>query len=271
MVTADVQTLASESGCHLFSGCGFPSPGLNVFEFKPIFSIGAFDFTKPMLLALISMLLVIGFFWSAFAKPKMVPRGAQNVGELGYLFVRDNISRETMGRKGDPYVPFLFSIFFFVWVMNVMAIIPFAQFPATSRIAFPASIVGVVYVTYLVLGIKHQGFVGYFKNMMFPPGLPKAIYFLLAPIELLQGLITRPFTMAVRLFANMFAGHMLIVTFSVGAWYLLGFHVGALFSATSFIVVVILTAFELMIQALQAYIITLLAASYISSSLESEH
>jgi len=270
VVTADVQVLASS--CHLFdAGCGFPAPGLNAFEFKPIFSIGAFDFTKPMLLALISALIVVGFFWSAFAKPKLVPRGAQNVGELGYLFVRDNISRETIGKKGDPFVPFLVSIFFLVWIMNVMSIIPFAQFPVTSRIAFPASIVLVIWVTYLAVGIKNQGFVGYFKNMMFPPGLPTWVYFVLAPIELLQGLITRPFTLAIRLFANMFAGHMLIVTFSVGAWYLLGFHIGALYSATSFVMVVILIAFELMIQALQAYVITLLAASYLSSSLDPEH
>ncbi|UGQ14262.1 F0F1 ATP synthase subunit A [Yinghuangia sp. ASG 101] len=269
MVAADVQMASS---CHLFdAGCGFPSPGLNVFEFKPIFSIGAFDFTKPMLLALISMLIVIVFFWSAFSRPKLVPRGVQNVGELGYLFVRDQISRETIGKKGDHFVPFLVSIFFFVWIMNVMSIIPFAQFPVTSRIAFPASIAGMVWFTYLYLGIKNQGFVGYFKNMMFPPGLPKWIYFLLAPIEFVSNIIVRPFTLAVRLFANMFAGHMLIVTFSVAAWYLLGFHIGALYSATSFVVVVIMVAFELMIQALQAYIITLLTASYISSSLEAEH
>ncbi|MDI2128163.1 F0F1 ATP synthase subunit A [Yinghuangia seranimata] len=269
MVAADVQLASS---CHLFDdGCGFPSPGLNTFEFKPIFSIGSFDFTKPMLLCLIAMLIVITFFWSAFGKPKMVPRGVQNIGELGYLFVRDQISRETIGKKGDKYVPFLVSIFFFVWVMNVMSIIPLAQFPVTSRIAYPASIVGMVWLTYLYLGIKNQGFVGYFKNMMFPPGLPKWIYVLLAPIEFISNIIVRPFTLAVRLFANMFAGHMLIVTFSVAAWYMLGPSIGALYSATSFLMVVIMVAFELMIQALQAYIITLLTASYISSSLEAEH
>jgi F-type H+-transporting ATPase subunit a len=269
MVAADVELASS---CHLFdAGCGFPSPGLNTFQFKPIFSIGGFDFTKPMLLCVIAMLIVIAFFWSAFAKPKMVPRGVQNVGELGYLFIRDQISRETIGKKGDKYVPFLVSIFFFVWIMNLMSIIPIAQFPVTSRIAYPVSIVGVVWLTYLFLGIKNQGFVGYFKNMMFPPGLPKWIYILLAPIEFISNIIVRPFTLAVRLFANMFAGHMLIVTFSVAAWYMLGPSIGALYSATSFVMVVIMTAFELMIQALQAYIITLLTASYISSSLEAEH
>ncbi|GAA4944542.1 F0F1 ATP synthase subunit A [Uniformispora flossi] len=269
MVAADVQLASS---CHLFDdGCGFPAPGLDIFEFKPIFSIGSFDFTKPMLLCLISMLIVISFFWASFSKPKLVPRGIQNVGELGYLFVRDQISRETIGKKGDKFVPFLVSMFFFVWIMNLMSIIPIAQFPVTSRIAYPVSIVAMVWLTYLYLGIKHQGFVGYFKNMMFPPGLPKWIYVLLAPIEFLSNIIVRPFTLAVRLFANMFAGHMLIVTFSVAAWYLLGPTIGALYSATSFVVVVALTAFELLIQGLQAYIITLLTASYISSSLESEH
>ncbi|WTW92628.1 F0F1 ATP synthase subunit A [Streptomycetaceae bacterium NBC_01309] len=260
------------SSCHLFdAGCGFPAPGLNVYEFEPLFTVAGFDVTKPMLLCLLCAALVVGFATAAFARPKLVPRGMQNVGEVAYLFIRDQIARETIGRKGDRYVPYLFSMFFFIWTMNLMAVVPFAQFPVTSRIAYPAVIVLTVWVTYVAIGFRRQGAWGFLRNTMFPPGLPKWIYVIVAPLELVHIFVTRPFTLAVRLFANMFAGHMLLVTFSVAAWYLLGPTAGALFSATSFLVVVVLLAFELFIQGLQAYIFTLLAASYIASSLEAEH
>jgi F-type H+-transporting ATPase subunit a len=122
------------------------------------------------------------------------------------------------------------------------------------------------------LGIYKQGFVGFFKNIMFPPGVPKGMYILLTPIELISNFLVRPFTHAVRLFANMFAGHLLLATFSIAAFYLLTFSViGIIGSAASFTLAVMLTAFEAFIQALQAYIFTLLAAVYIGSALHAEH
>jgi len=270
-LAADIQALAG-SGCHLHSvpGCGFPAPSLNSFHFPPIFSIGGVDFTKPMLLALICAGLVIAFFWAAFAQPKLVPRGAQNLGELGILFVRDQILRPMMGKNGDGYLPFLVSLFFFIWVMNLMEIIPVAQFPAMSRIAFPVALMLMVYVTYTVIGIKRQGLGGYFGNMI-PKGVPAGILVILAPVEILQYTIVRPFTLAVRLFANMFAGHILISVFTLASWYLFGLGISLLYSATSFVLVVVLTAFEMLIQALQAYIFTILTAQYIGGSLEGEH
>ncbi|HSA48996.1 MAG TPA: F0F1 ATP synthase subunit A [Yinghuangia sp.] len=152
-----------------------------------------------------------------------------------------------------------------------MSVVPLAQFPVTSRIAYPAVVVGLVWLTYMYLGMRNQGPWGFFRTLMFPPGLPKWIYVLVAPLELVHIVVTRPFTLAVRLFANMFAGHMLLVTFSIASWYLLGPTVGAVFAGTSFVIVVTLLAFELFIQGLQAYIFTLLAASYIAGALEAEH
>jgi F-type H+-transporting ATPase subunit a len=268
-VAGDIRAYAG-GGCHLFSGCGFPAPSLNSFKFPPIFSIGGFHFTKPMLLALICSGLVVAFFWAAFAKPKLVPRGAQNLGELGVLFVRDQILRPMMGKRGDGFLPFLVSLFFFIWVMNLMEIIPLAQFPAMSRIAFPVALMLMVYVTYNFLGIKRQGLAGYFKNMI-PSGVPVGILAILAPVEIAQYIIVRPFTLAVRLFANMFAGHILVSVFTLAAWYLFGLGIGLLYSATSFVLVIALTAFEMLIQALQAYIFTILTAQYIGGSLEAGH
>jgi F-type H+-transporting ATPase subunit a len=267
--TATASTLLA-SGCHLGSGCGFPAPSLGNFQFTPIFSIGAFHFTKPMLLALISSALVCTFFYYAFRRPQLVPRGAQNVGELGYLFIRDQIARPMIGKAGDNYVPFLFSLFFFIWVMNLMSIIPIAEFPVMSRIGFPASIVLMVYITYWYQAIKHQGFFGFLKNII-PTGVPVGVMVILVPVEILRVLLIQPFTLAIRLFANMFAGHMLLATFMAATWYLTAASVGALFAAGSFAMTVVLTAFEMLIQALQAYIFTILTAQYIGESYSAGH
>jgi F-type H+-transporting ATPase subunit a len=268
-VTFETPTLAG-GGCHLFSGCGFPAPGLEDFSYPAAFSIGSFHVTKPMLLAVICSGLVLWFFWAAFAKPKIVPRGVQNVAELGIFFVRDQVLRPMIGKKGDSYLPFLVSLFFFIWLMNLMEIIPIAFFPPMSRIAFPVSLMLMVYGTYTFLGIKHQGLGGYFRNMI-PKDVPGGVLVLLAPVEILQYVIVRPFTLAIRLFANMFAGHVLLLVFTLATWYTLQLGIGLIYSATSFVLVVVLTAFEMLIQALQAFIFTILTAQYIGGSLEAGH
>jgi F-type H+-transporting ATPase subunit a len=258
---------------HVFSAshCPYPAPGYpDSFIFTPFFRVGSFAFTKPMLLAIVGTVAVVAFFWAAFAKPKLVPRGVQNLGEIGINFVQHQILRPMMGKRGDGYLPFLVTIFFFVWIMNVMEIIPVAQFPVTSVIAFPGALMLMVYVTYTFLGIKHQGLGGYFANMI-PKGVPFFILGILAPVEILQYIIVRPFTLAVRLFANMFAGHILLLIFTLATWYLFSASIGLLFSATSFVLTVVLTAFEMLIQALQAYIFTILTAQYIGGSLEAGH
>lgn len=265
------------------TACPFPAPGAGIFVWKPITSLNlgitTIDITKPVILALISTVIVSVVFLLAFSRPKLVPTGLQNVVEVGYLFVRDNIAREIMGKDGDRFVPFLTSIFFFVWTMNVMAIIPVAQFPVTSKFAFPVVLAVIVWLIYMFLGMKNQGVVGYFKNIAFPPGMPIGIYPLLTPIELLSTIIIRPVTLAIRLFANMFAGHLLITVFTVSAWYLLNLSnfvgivsvIGYFGSAVSFFVTIVLTGFEMFIQALQAFIFTLLTAVFFSSSLHAEH
>jgi F-type H+-transporting ATPase subunit a len=274
-LAGDVVTFAlekcSETSAKLHSGCGYPAPGYpNSFLYGPLFRIGSFTFNKPSLLAVICSAIVITFFWAAFAKPKLVPRGVQNLGELGVLFVRDEILRPMMGKRGDGFLPFLVALFFFIWIMNIMEIVPVAQFPANSEFAFPAALMLMVYGTYNYLGIKYQGFAGYFRNMI-PSGVPAAILIILAPVEILQYIVVRPFTLAVRLFANMFAGHILLLVFTLATWYLLVVGIGLIWSATSFILTVVLTAFELLIQALQAYIFTILTAQYIGGSLEAGH
>src|SRR5215472_3720810 len=258
-------------GCHLESGCGYPAPGYpHSFQFNPLFSIGSLHFYMPELQAILCAVLVIWFFWAAFAKPKLVPRGVQNVGELGILFVRDQILRPMMGKRGDGYLPFLVGLFFFIWVANLMEIIPVLQFPVMSHIAFPISLMLMVYITYNYVSIKNMGLGGYFKSMI-PSGVPLFVLPILAPVEILQYIIVRPFTLAVRLFANMFSGHILLLVFTIATWYLLSVGVGLIWSATSFVLTVVLTGFEMLIQALQAYIFTILTAQYIGGAIEPEH
>ena len=270
-MTGDVHvTAAGSGGCHIFSGCGYPAPSLNSFDFRPLFSIGAFHFTKPMLIAVVCAGTVIIFFGFAFWKPKIVPRGVQNLGEVALFAVRDQILRPSLGKRGDGFLPFLMSLFFFVWIMNLMEIIPVFQFPAMSRSGFPWSLVLMVYVTYLYLGFKYQGAGGYFRKMV-PPEVPKWVLVLLVPIEFARYFIIQPFTLGVRLFANMFAGHLLLLIFTLAVWYLASLSVGLVFAATSFVMVIAVTALEALIQLLQAFIFTTLTAVYIADSLETSH
>jgi F-type H+-transporting ATPase subunit a len=263
-------TAAAASGCHIFSGCGYPAPSLDDFQFRPAFHIGSLAVTKPMILALICAAIVVGFFWAAFAKPKLVPRGVQNLGELGMFFVRDQILRQMIGKKGDRFLPYLMALFFFIWIMNIMEVIPVAQFPVASRSAFAWILVATVWPTYMYLGIKHQGPIGFFKNMI-PGDVPWWILPLLVPLEILSNVFVRPFTLGVRLFANMFAGHILLLVFYLATWYLASVSVAAIFATASFVMVIVITGFELLIQGLQAFIFTTLTATYIAGSLEAEH
>jgi F-type H+-transporting ATPase subunit a len=261
---------AQAGGCHIFEGCGFPAPGLQDFNWKPFFTIGSFSFTKPMLLAIISALVVMAFFWAAFRKPKLIPGRTQSLGEMGILAVRDQILRPSLGKKGDSYLPLLVSLFFFIYIMNVMELIPVFQFPVTSRIGFVWPLVFIVYFLYLYLGFKHQGAWGYIRNMI-PPGVPAPVLIILIPVELLRFFVFQPFTLGVRLFGNMFAGHLLLTIFILATWYMLDLSVGLLYSAGSFALAIFVFLLETLVTLLQAFIFTTLTATYIAASVEPAH
>jgi F-type H+-transporting ATPase subunit a len=268
---SEVVAAEAAKACHIFSGCGFPAPSISDFYFTPLFRIGSFKFDKPMLLCLLSVVIVVVFFWFAFHKPKLVPRGVQNLGELGILFVRDQILRPQMGKAGDKWLPFLCSLFFFIWVNNIFGVIPILYFPATARFEYPLVLTLMVWVLYMGIGIWKQGPFGYFKNMSVPSGAPWWILPLLVPIELFSNILVRPFTLSIRLFANMLSGHVLLLVFSLATWYLLTASIALLFSATSFVVLILLTALEMLIQLLQAFIFTILTATYIAGAYETAH
>ena len=261
---------SAASSCHLFSGCGFPAPSINDFYFTPFFKVGSVGFGKPGLLMLLSTIIVIAFFFAAFWKPKMVPGVAQNLGEIGILFVRDQILRPQLGKKGDKWLPFLVAMFFFIWVNNIFGIIPILYFPAMAKYGYPVALAGMVWLIYMFLGFKKQGF-GYLRTLLVPSGSPWWILWLLVPIEFFSNVLVRPFTLSVRLFANMLAGHVLLLVFALATWYLLSASIGILYSATSFFVLILVTGLEVLVQALQAFIFTTLTATYISGAYEAAH
>jgi F-type H+-transporting ATPase subunit a len=268
---SDVSVMTTASGCHIFSGCGYPAPSISDFYFKPIFTVAGIQITKPIVLAVLAAVIILTFFYVAFRRPKLVPRGTQNLGELGVLFVRDQILRQQLGKKGDRYLAFIVALFFFVWIMNVFSLIPLIQFPATSRFAFPVALSLIVWVTYITIGIKSKGPIGYFKQMAVPEGAPWWILPLLSPVELFSNILVRPFTLAIRLFANMLAGHLLLLVFGLASWYLFSLSIGLLFAATSFLLTIILTGLEVLITALQAFIFATLTSFYIADAMETSH
>jgi F-type H+-transporting ATPase subunit a len=253
---------------------GFISPGPKDFEFPGIFSPDSW-FTKPILIVLVGTLLVGVLFYLAARRAAIVPRKGQFAGESLYGFVRNDIALDAIGhRDGMRFVPYLATLFTFIAVMNISGIIPLVQFPASSRIAFPLVLAVIAWGIYLYLGIKKHGFVKYFKDMMFPAGIPWPVYILLAPIEFFSTVIVRPLTLTLRLTFNMFAGHLVLLLFVLGGEYLLrdyGGAVGIVAGSVSIFGSIVLTFFEGFVQLLQAYVFTLLTALYIGGALADEH
>ena len=224
---------------------------------------------KTGLIYIAALVLTAGMFWVAGRRRALVPTGTQTVVEASIEFVENNIVMQTIGPDGRRFIPFLTTIFFFVLFSNIFEVIPFIQFPANSRMAIPLLLALVVWAVYHVVGIRAQGFFQYFKSALFPPGVPTFLYVLVVPIELLQIILIRPLSLAIRLWANMVAGHLLLVTFAVLSAALWGtLYVPAVLP---FAMLILLTAFEIFVSALQAFIFTILTAVYIGGSLHPEH
>lgn len=253
---------------------GYSPPGAGDFVLPGIFE-GVEWLNKPVLMASVSVLVLIGFFFLASRKGAMVPGRLQFAGEGIYGFVRKDLGRDILGSEHFMrFVPLIFSLFIFIALNNVFGIIPFVQFPTMSLIGFPIALTLTVWITYLWVGIAKKGFFGYFKYEMFPPGVPWPVYLVLSPIELAKVLLVQPLTMALRLFANMFAGHLLLLVFILGGEYMLIESTNLLpkiLSFGAFAMGIVMTFFELLIQLLQAYIFALLTSLYIAGSLSEEH
>lgn len=251
------------------TGKPFHAPSVEaLFEFEPIFTVGGVEVTFPTLVMFGVTALLLVFFWRAFSEPKLVPTGAQNLGEASVDFVGKQIALPVLGPEGTRWVPFLTIMFFWVLINNLMSVVPGIQFPVTSRMAYPTMLALISWLIYNSIGIRNQGFLGYFKGIMFPPGVPKPIYILLAPIELISTVLVRPLTLAVRLFANMVAGHMILSVLFIGTAVFFASGFGKIMFILPFALALVLTVFEVFVAGMQAFIITILSAVYISGAQE---
>lgn len=229
-----------------------------------------YAFNKIGLISMIALVVPFLFFFFAGRKATLVPGKLQNAAELSIDFVEKQIILPTIGKDGMRYLPMLTAMVFFIWIGNLFEIMPTAHLPANARMANPLVLALTAMVMFIGVGLKHNG-LGYIKSVLFPPGVPVALYIIVTPIEILSTFLIRPFSLAVRLFANILAGNILLVTFSVLCITLWGFSPLIIVNALSFPMLVAFTAFEFMVGFLQAFIFALLTAVYIGGALNPEH
>ncbi len=224
-------------------------------------------FNKIALISLLAMLIPAAIFF--FSKKDLVPRGLQNVAEGAVELVEKEVILPAIGPDGLRYLPLLLSVFLFVFFGNIFEVIPVFQMPANARMANPMFLALMVLVVFTFIGFKYNG-AKFFTDIAWPPDVPVGLRPLVGFIELLSTFILRPFGLAVRLFANMLAGHILLVTFGVLC---IAVASGWLFPllALTFPMLVLLTGFEIFVSFLQAFVFALLTAVYIGLSLHPAH
>ena len=239
-----------------------------------------FALNRIMLIRLLvtTLLIVLFTLWAnkfrkSTATGQFVPGRFQMFGEISLNFVRKSIAHEQLGEKdGDRFLPLLTTIFFIVLGMNITGIVPGLNIAGTSVIGLPMLLAGAAYVTFIYAGVKAHG-VMFFKNALFPAGVPKAFYVLVTPIEFLSTFILRPVTLALRLMMNMIAGHLLLVLCFTATHFFVLYADGPLkaFGLLTFTFGFVFTLFEILVAFLQAYVFTLLTTVYIQLSLADEH
>jgi F-type H+-transporting ATPase subunit a len=262
---------SSVSGSASIQAEGFTPPGPADFELPAI----ALGVTKPMVLIVLAAAIVFVVLYAASRKAAVVPGKLQYAGEQAYGFVRNGIARDTIGGHDFmKFVPYLTALFFFVLLNNLWGIIPFFQFPSFSRAGFAYGLAALTWILYNGVGIWKHGFLGYIKHQSVPGGVTGPVLLLIIPLEFISNILVRPVTLALRLFANMFAGHLLLILFVLGGEYLV-FESGNLAYApvgvVAWILAIAVSFLELLIQFLQAYVFTLLTAMYVGGALSEEH
>jgi F-type H+-transporting ATPase subunit a len=223
---------------------------------------------KTAILMLVSAAIVVALFVGGSRRMRLVPRRLQNLLEVTYEFIDRGIARDVIGPDGARYAPFLGSLFLFILFTNWWSVIPFIQFPPTSRFGVPLYLALQTWVIYWFVGFRHHG-IRYLTGHIFPAGVPKPLYILVTPIELVQLLIVRPFSLAVRLLANMMAGHILLAALALLTAYAL--QNAPAIALGPFLLNLGVMGFEILVGFLQAYIFTLLTAVYIGDSLHPAH
>ena len=250
--------------------------GPSILEFFPdpiAFEGTPFEINRIILVRWVAVIALLLVFWLGTRRMKVVPGRFQSLVEMGLDLVRVNIADDLLGKKdGKRFLPILTTIFFLVLFMNLTGVIPFLNIAGTSVIGVPLVLAIVAYATFIYAGIKKSP-KNFFKNSLFPAGVPWPVYIIVTPIELISTFIIRPITLTLRLMMNMIVGHLLLVLFfaatqffifTLGGWYT-ALGVGTL--AFGFV----FTLFEILVAVLQAYVFALLTAVYIQLAVAEEH
>jgi F-type H+-transporting ATPase subunit a len=211
-----------------------------------------------------SMILIIGLSYAARSNSKRkAPKGFGNFVEMIIVFLRDEVILPSMGKAGEKYLPFFFTLFFFILTCNLLGLVPFMS-TATGSVSITAGLALITFIMIQVLGMKNNGLFGYWRGLV-PQGIPIFVLPIMIIVEFL-GLLTKPFALCIRLFANMTAGHVVILAL-IGLIFSLGY--GA--TPVSIVFALFIYVLEILIALLQAYIFTMLSALFIGMAAQQEH
>ncbi|MFQ5516621.1 MAG: F0F1 ATP synthase subunit A [Acidimicrobiia bacterium] len=239
-----------------------------------LFSIGGFDVTRTVFLIFLAALISMALLFFGLRRARLVPSKFGAAIEALVGFIRDDVAVGIIGPEGARYTPYLLALFLFILVGNLFEITPLINFPITSRMALPGFLAVVTWAVFVVVGIAKNGF-GYFIGVVWPKSVPIGFRWFVGLIELVSVFLLRPLTLAVRLFANMVAGHLMLTLLLGSGWIFLS-NVGDIGAKAGvgvawFALGLGIFLFEIVVAVLQAYIFTLLSAVYIQSSVHPEH
>lgn len=267
---AQVADKAQDTGWimhHILDGKELEFPPFGVIHLPELHMFGMdISITRHVIfmwLAVILLVLILNRVAKSYKK-SLVPKGVSNFMEVLILFVRDEIARPTIGKGYEKFVPYLLTAFFFILTCNFLGLLPYGS-TATSNIAVTASLATISFVVIQAGGMMKNGMFGYFKGLL-PHGLPAWLIPIMFVVELL-GLFTKPFALAIRLFANMTAGHIVILAL-----------LGLIFILQTYFVAPVSVAFalfiyllEILVALIQAYIFTMLSSLFIGMAVHQEH
>jgi F-type H+-transporting ATPase subunit a len=234
-------------------------PHLELFGFDISITKYVFFMWVVCLLLLILLTLAAGKY-----KKSLVPKGFGNFFEMIILFIRDEVVRPTIPRGSEKFLPYLLTVFFFILFSNIFGLIPYAS-TITSNIAVTAALAAMTFFATQLGGIREYGFFGYFKSLI-PHGMPIGILPLIIVVEVL-GLFTKPFALCIRLFANMIAGHVVILSL-IGLIFIMG---SVFVAPVSIAFSLFIYLLEILVAVIQAYIFTMLSSLFIGMAVQVEH
>jgi F-type H+-transporting ATPase subunit a len=236
---------------------GGPLEQFEIHHIVPIYLKGLdVSFTNSALLMCIAVALIVAFMSFSMRGAQLVPTRWQSMAEYSYEFIADMV-RDSAGTDGMRYFPFIFSLFMFILVGNLIGLFPYS-YAFTSQVIVTAALALIVFIGVTIIAFARHGFK--FFTFFFPEGAPIFMAPLLVPIEIVSYL-SRPFSLAIRLFANVMAGHTMLAVFA-------GFVVSlGLFGVLPVLFDSVLMVFEVFIGSLQAYIFAILACIYLHDAL----